>query len=93
MKTKKAALIEKIIIRVIILISIPFLLIGMFFDALSCIFEWLAEQRDNLMFNIGHKLFLKCDEKEIVKNKDLYERLTAGSFNQYLEKENKNKQN
>jgi hypothetical protein len=90
MKPRTASIIEKICKVVIFLIYLPFAIVGTIIWCFYAPFEAIHKWIDNLVFTIGHKLFLHCDGKEIIKNESYFRIFTAGAFYQWL-KNNKNK--
>lgn len=89
MKAKNAAIIQSILEWIIVLIYLPFAIVSFLVSYIELSFRWLLEQRDYLISKIGHTLFLKCDEKDIVKNKSYYVRFTAKTLYEFLKQQKK----
>lgn len=92
MKAKTANRIE---IAIDLLLSIIYLPFNILFHISKLIYEFFDWIDDYLIFfvrKIGHWLFLKCDEKHIVKNDNYVRTLTARAFYKWLEEEYKKEQ-
>ena len=89
MKTKKVFIIERVFVYLVNLVFLPVTLVYFFFYSFFCIFNYLIEKRDTFMEYISHKLFLHCDEKDNVKNKYIYDRMSVIALYQWLKENNK----
>ena len=88
MKVKTAFRIQRVLQYLIVLLFLPIGLIGIVFDKLTQFFSWVISKRDDLLFYVGHTLFLKCEESNVVKNPDYFKHFTAGALYAYLKENN-----
>lgn len=86
MKTKKIYLIERIICILINVMFLPIAIIAALLHTLLCGFDFCLKQRNTFLTFISHKLFLCCDEKDVVKNQTIYEHMTVKALYQFLGK-------
>lgn len=87
MKVKTANVIEVFFKTLLYIIYVPIALIGIVFGFINKMFITIKEWIDYFSFCVGHKLFLLCDEKDVVKNKDYFKRFTAKTLYEYLKSE------
>lgn len=86
METKKVYLIERIIYILIIVMFLPIAIIAALLHMLLRGFDFCLKQRDTFMTFISHKLFLCCDEKDVIENQTIYEHMTVKALYQFLKK-------
>jgi len=84
MKTSKVFIIERVFVYLVNLVFLPVTLVYLFFYSFFSIFNYLIEKRDTLIEYTSHKLFLHCDEKDNVKNKYVYDRMSVKALYQWL---------
>lgn len=84
MKARTASVIEKISDTIIYIIYLPFAIVGNTFGLVYWGCVEIKNWVEYFYFVIGHKLFLLCDEKDVIKNKEYYKKFTAKALNQYL---------
>ena len=84
MKTKKAYIIERILCYLINILFLPITLVYILFYYSTELLSYCLDIRDKLNNSMSHKLFLLCDERDVVKNKYVYDRFTVRAFYQWL---------
>ena len=73
MKTKKAYIIERILCYLIHILFLPITLVYILFYYSTELLSYCLDIRDKLNNSMSHKLFLLCDERDVIKNKYVYE--------------------
>ena len=89
MNVRKAFVAQLVLNYIVMILFIPFGVGYILFRLLFRMFETLMDCRDYLYHYIGHKMFLLTKEKEIVKNPDYYDVMTAEDLYDFLKKEGK----
>ena len=77
MKIKTAYIIEILVRSLLMVVALPFVLIGWILLELAKPFQWVIDNLGIFADKIGHKLFLKSKIYEYVKNEYYKKNLTA----------------
>lgn len=93
MKTKKVFIIEEILCILINLIFLPLTLLYIIFYYINQALESILDLRDYCINYMSHKLFLHCDEKDVVKNKTIYNKMSTKALYQFLKEIKQNEHN
>ena len=89
MKTKKAFIFERILCYGVIILFTPIALLYILFYYLTELFTFIIDKRDEFILSVSHKLFLHCDERDIVKNENIYNKMSVKALYEYLKENNK----
>ena len=84
MKIKTAVGIQKTLHYIIIIVFLPIGILGFLFDKIVQFLRFLIILRDKLLFLIGNKLLLLCNEKNEIKNEYFLKHYTAKLYYDYL---------
>lgn len=88
MNYKVLYIIERILLWIITIIFLPIILISILSCFIYKIFNYLVSLRNMLINFISHKLFLCCDNKDIIKDEFYYDQMTMKAFYQYIKEKN-----
>lgn len=89
MKARKAFIIERILCYGVNIVFIPITLLYILFYYLTKLFTFIMDKMDEIILSVSHKLFLLCDERDIVKNEYIYNRMSVKALYEFLKENNK----